>query len=183
MSEEDRIEEVESETPITRSNRSRSTRGEKVRRIFCRHMKLFLSKGGSRDYDNERIGDIEFPLRYRNLVKRWLPKELPQMDMNCFLNGRIYHIAPSSLHGLELFSMDHIMVKYGTETELMEYVGPRYKYNDWLLLVQYKHSLQRYVVATNYLQLLDNNRNKGATMYIDGRPKASVNIVRFINST
>jgi hypothetical protein len=41
----------------------------------------------------------------------------------------------------------------------------------------------RYRVATNYIQLVDNNQNKGATMYIDGRPKATGNIVGFINST
>jgi hypothetical protein len=41
----------------------------------------------------------------------------------------------------------------------------------------------RYRVAANYIQLVDNNQNKGETMYIDGRPKASGNIVGFINST
>jgi hypothetical protein len=41
----------------------------------------------------------------------------------------------------------------------------------------------RYRVATNYIQVVDNNQNKGATMYIDGRPKASGNILGFINST
>ena len=40
-----------------------------------------------------------------------------------------------------------------------------------------------YRVATNYIQLAEHNKNKGATMYIDGRPKASGNIVGFINST
>ena len=44
-------------------------------------------------------------------------------------------------------------------------------------------SIWRYRVAANYIQLLDNNQNKGATMYIDGRPKATGNIVVFINST
>jgi hypothetical protein len=43
--------------------------------------------------------------------------------------------------------------------------------------------MQRYRVAANYIQLVDNNQNKGATMYIDGRPKASGNIAGFINST
>ena len=43
--------------------------------------------------------------------------------------------------------------------------------------------MQRYRVVANYIQLLDNNQNKGATMYIDGRPKATGNIVGFINST
>ena len=41
----------------------------------------------------------------------------------------------------------------------------------------------RYEVATNYIQLLDNNINKGDTMYIDGRPKYSVNILGIINGT
>ena len=65
----------------------------------------------------------------------------------------------------------------------MEYVGSEYKYNDWLLLVWYTWSMHRYIVALNYIQLLENNMNKGATMYIDGRPKASRNITWFINST
>jgi hypothetical protein len=43
--------------------------------------------------------------------------------------------------------------------------------------------MQRYGVAANYIQLVDNNQNKGATMYIDGRSKATKNIVGFINST
>jgi hypothetical protein len=42
--------------------------------------------------------------------------------------------------------------------------------------------MQRYEVAANYIQLVDNNQNKGATMYIDGRPKATGKIVVFINS-
>jgi hypothetical protein len=45
------------------SNRERSTRGEKVRRKFHRHMELFLSKGGSCSYDDESIGDIKVLLR------------------------------------------------------------------------------------------------------------------------
>jgi hypothetical protein len=43
--------------------------------------------------------------------------------------------------------------------------------------------MQRYGVVTNYIQLLDNNQNKGATMYIDGSPKVTGNIVGFINIT
>jgi hypothetical protein len=41
----------------------------------------------------------------------------------------------------------------------------------------------RYGFPTNYIQLLDNNQNKGETMYIDGRTKAIGNIAGFINST
>ena len=43
--------------------------------------------------------------------------------------------------------------------------------------------MRRYRVATNYIQLSKHNKNKGATIYIDGRPKASRNVVGFINST
>jgi hypothetical protein len=35
----------------------------------------------------------------------------------------------------------------------------------------------------NYIQQKDNDKNKGETIYIDGRPKAVGNIVGFINST
>jgi hypothetical protein len=146
-------------------------------------MQFFIANGGSCNYDAESIGDIEFPLRYKHLVQRWAPKELPEVDTDFFIGGRMYRIAPSSLHGLGLFSMDGIKVGYGTVTELMEYVRPLYKYNHWLMLVRYTQSMRRYGVAANYIQLLDNNQNKGATMYIDGRPKATGNIAGFINST
>jgi hypothetical protein len=43
--------------------------------------------------------------------------------------------------------------------------------------------MQRYVVAANYIQLVDNNQNKGENMYIDGRSKVTGNIAGFINST
>ena len=43
--------------------------------------------------------------------------------------------------------------------------------------------MRRYGVAANYIQLAEHNKNKGTTMYIDGRPKASENVVGFINST
>ena len=43
--------------------------------------------------------------------------------------------------------------------------------------------MQRYEVSTNYIQLKDKDQNKGASMYIEGRPKAMVNIVGFINTT
>ena len=68
-------------------------------------------------------------------MQRWVPKEIPEVDTNLFISGRMYHIAPSSLHGLGLFSMDDIKLGYGTITELMEYVRPLYKYNHWLMLV------------------------------------------------
>ena len=67
--------------------------------------------------------------------------------------------------------MDGIKVGYGTVTELMEYVRPLYRYNNWLMLVQYTQSIRRYGVATNYIQLAEHNKNKGETMYIDGDQK------------
>ena len=181
--DQDILREVESETCCTRSTHSRSTRSERVRKRFCIRMQFFISNGGSCNYDAESIGDIEFPLRYKHLVKLWEPKELPEVDTYFFIGGRMYRIAHSSLHGLGLFSMNGIKVGYGIETELMEYVGPLYKYNHCLMLVRYTQCIWRYGVAANYIQLLDNNQNKGATMYIDGRPKATGNIAGFINST
>jgi hypothetical protein len=98
-------------------------------------MQFFIANGGSCNYDVESIGDIEFPLRYKSLVQQWAPKELPKVDTDFFIGGRMYRIAHSSLHGLGLFSVDGIKVGYGTVTELMEYVGPLCKYNHWLMLV------------------------------------------------
>jgi hypothetical protein len=112
-------------------------RGEKVRIKFCRRMKLFLAEGGSCSYDDESIGDIDVPLRYKNLVKQWVTKELPPIDVDLIVNNRTYRISPSSLHGLGLFSMDGIIVKYNTITKLMDYVRPCYNYNDWMWLVRY----------------------------------------------
>jgi hypothetical protein len=40
-----------------------------------------------------------------------------------------------------------------------------------------------YKVSTNYLHLKDNNQNKGLSIDIGRRPKASGNIAWFINST
>jgi hypothetical protein len=79
--------------------------------------------------------------------------------------------------------MDGIKVCYERITELMEYVRPCYIYIDWIRLVQYTKSMWRYGVAANYIQLKDNDQHKGASMYIDGRPKTMGNIAGFINST
>ena len=65
----------------------------------------------------------------------------------------------------------------------MEYVGPSYNYSDWMRLVQYTWSMRRYGLSTNYIQMKDKAQNKGATLYMDGRPKTNGNIVGFINST
>jgi hypothetical protein len=65
----------------------------------------------------------------------------------------------------------------------MDHVGPCYNYNDWMRLVQYMRSMWRYALVANYIQLINKDKNKGETIYIDGRPKASGNIAGFINST
>ena len=38
-------------------------------------------------------------------------------------------------------------------------------------------------LSANYIQLKDKAQNKGATLYMDGRPKTIGNIAGFINST
>jgi hypothetical protein len=175
-----RIEESETSS---RSNRWRSTRGEKIRRKFHRRMEFFLEKWGSCSYDHERIDDIEVPLRYKYIVKQWVPKDLPKINIDFCVNKRIYRIAPSLLHGLGLFSMDGIKFCYYGLTELMEYVGPCCIYKYWIQIVQYTKSMRRDGLAANYIQLKDNDQSKGATLYIDGRPKEMGNIPRFLNST
>jgi hypothetical protein len=64
----------------------------------------------------------------------------------------------------------------------MDYVRLCYNYNDWMRLVRYMRSMQRYELAANYIQLINKDTNKGATIYIDGRPKVSDNIAGFINN-
>ena len=65
----------------------------------------------------------------------------------------------------------------------MEYVGPCYDYKSWMHIVQYKKSMRRYALSANYIQQQDNNQSKSVAIYIDGRPKATGNIARFINSS
>jgi hypothetical protein len=43
--------------------------------------------------------------------------------------------------------------------------------------------MRRYGLATNYIQLKENDQNKGETIYIDGRPKETGNIAGFIKCT
>ena len=75
-------------------------------------MEFFLIEGGSCSYDDETICDIKVPLRYKHLVKQWVPKDIPQLNLDFCVNERIYRIAPLSLHGLGLFCMDGIKVGY-----------------------------------------------------------------------
>lgn len=63
-------------------------------------------------------------MKYKHLVQYCVPKELPQLDNNFYVNESIYRIAPSPLHGLDIFSMDGIKVCYRGVIELIEYVKP-----------------------------------------------------------
>ena len=100
-------------------------------------MEFFLRGGGSCSYDDDTIGDIEVPLRYKHLVKKWIPRDISQFKTDFCVNERIYIIAPLSLHGLGLFCMDGIKVGYERCVELIEYVGTSYNFSDWMNLVQY----------------------------------------------
>ena len=125
----------------SRSIMQRSTRGENIKRKSNRCFKCFLAKGVSCSYADESIGDIEILLRYKYLVKRWVPNDIPQINTDFCVNERIYCIAPSSLHGLGLFSMDGIKVCDNRLTEFMEYVRPCCNYIDWIYLVQYTKNM------------------------------------------
>ena len=102
-----RLEEGETSSS---SIRARSTICHKIIRNFNKHMKFFLIGGGSCSYDDETIGEIEVPLRYKHLVKQWVPRDISQVDTNFCVNERINRITPLSLHGLGLFCMDGIKV-------------------------------------------------------------------------
>ena len=43
--------------------------------------------------------------------------------------------------------------------------------------------MHRYGLSMNYIQLKDKSQNKGAMLYMDGRPKTIGNIAGFIKST
>ena len=101
--------EEDSET-CSGSTKERQTRGQKIRRKFNKNKQFLLAQGGSFSYDDET--NIKVPLRYTHIQKEWVPKEFPQINTDCCVNERIYHITPSSLHGLDLFSMDGIEVSY-----------------------------------------------------------------------
>ena len=95
-----RLEECQTSS---RSIRSISTRCQKIKRKFSKHMEFFLARGGSCSYDDETIGDIKVPLRYKHLVKQWVPSNIPKLNTYFCVNERIYRISPSSLHGLGCF--------------------------------------------------------------------------------
>ena len=82
-----RLEESETSK---RSTTSISTRCQNIRRKFQRRMHFFLAEGGSCSYEEETIGDIEVPLRYKHILKQWVPKDLPQLNIDFCVNERIY---------------------------------------------------------------------------------------------
>ena len=49
-------------------------------------MDFFLAEGGSCSYDDETICDIKVPLRYKHLVKQWVPKDIPQLNIAFCVN-------------------------------------------------------------------------------------------------
>ena len=69
-----RLEESETSS---RSTRARSTRCQKIKRKFNKRMKFFLKGGGPCSYDDNTMGDIDVTLRYKHLVKEWVPRDLP----------------------------------------------------------------------------------------------------------
>lgn len=73
------IEEIERSS---RSNRWKSTRGEKIIRKFRRCIEFFLGERGPCSYDDESINDIKLPLRYKHLVKQWISKDLLLLNID-----------------------------------------------------------------------------------------------------
>lgn len=98
-----RLEESETSS---RPKRVISTRCQNIRSKFHKRMGFSLFEWGSCSYDEETIGDIDVPLRYKKLVKKWVPKDIPPLNIEFCVNKRIIQIEPSSLHGLGLFYMD-----------------------------------------------------------------------------
>ena len=145
-------EMVDKSSTCSTTKIERSTRGQKIRKKFDKHMQFFLANGGSCSYDDETKGDIKVPFRYTHIEKEWVPNELPPINTDFFVNEMIYRIDPSSLHGLGLFSMDGIKVCYNKVFKLFKYVGPCYNYNDWMRIVWYIKSMHRYALLANYIQ-------------------------------
>lgn len=129
---EEMVDEI---STCSTTKRGRSTRGQKNRKKIDKHMQFFLANGGSCSYDDKTKGDIKVPFQYSHIEKEWIPNELPPINIDFCVNERIYRIAPSSLHGLGIFSMDGIKVCYNKVVKLFKYVGPCYNYNDWMWIV------------------------------------------------
>ena len=81
-----RLEESETSS---RSTRDRLTRCHKIRMKFNKRMEFFLKGGGSCSYDDETVGDIEVLLRYKHLVKQWVPRDISKLNTDFCVNERI----------------------------------------------------------------------------------------------
>ena len=77
-------------------------------------MDLFLFEGGSCSYDNESSQETEFPSMYMHYLKNWEPNPLPKINIDFTFDGRTYQIAPSTLHGLGLFTIDGVNIPYNS---------------------------------------------------------------------
>ena len=58
------------------------------RRKFNKRMDFFLAGRGSCSFDDETIGDIEVPLRYKHLVKQCVPRDIPQVNTDFCVNEK-----------------------------------------------------------------------------------------------
>jgi hypothetical protein len=63
--------------------------------------------------------------------------------------------------------MDGVKVSNKNKVELMDYVGPFYKYGYWMILTRYMNNMQIYGLSTNYNIRKDRHQNKGQSIYID----------------
>ena len=59
---------------FSRYTRVISTRCQKIRRKFHKRIEWFLTEGGLCSYNDETIGDIKVPLRYKHLVNNGYPR-------------------------------------------------------------------------------------------------------------
>ena len=82
-----RLEESETSS---RYARAISTRCQKIRRKFHKCIEFFFAEGGSCSYDDETICDIDVPLRYTHLVKKWVHRDHPQLNTYFCVNEMIY---------------------------------------------------------------------------------------------
>jgi len=79
--------------------------------------------------------------------------------------------------------MDGVKVPYECEVDLMEYVGPLYKYGDWMILTKMWRACKHMDFQQIVIEEKKVIENKGASICIDGRPLALWNVVGLINSS
>jgi hypothetical protein len=86
-------------------------------------------------------------MQFKHIVKKWNPNPLLELDINFVLNRHVYHIYPSSIHGLGLFYMDCVNIPYKCNVDLMQNVGQLYKYGDWMILTNYMKRMWTYELS------------------------------------